>query len=60
MGEKEVLVTWTGYPLEEAQWILEKNFIDTKGFKKGMKQDRPIEDTSKLMPSTSSSLALIA
>ena len=51
-GEKEVLVTWTGYPLKEAQWIPEKNFTDPKGFKKQMKQDRPVEETSKPTPST--------
>ena len=59
-GEKEVLVTWTGYPLDEAQWINEKNFIDPVGFKKQMKQDPPVEETNKPQPSTSASLALCA
>ena len=36
-GEKEVLVTWTGYPLDEAQWINEKNFTNLARFKKQMK-----------------------
>ena len=36
-GEKEVLVTWIGCPLEEAQWINEKNFTDPTGFKKQIK-----------------------
>ena len=59
-GEQEVLVTWTGYPLKEAQWISEKNFIDPKGFQKQMKPDCPIEETSKPTLPTSSSLALRA
>ena len=59
-GEKEVLVTWTGYPLEEAQWINEKNFSDPAGFRQQMRQDRPIEENSKPQPSTSTSLALRA
>ena len=57
-GEKEVLVTWTGYPLEETQLINEKNFTGPTGFKKQMKQDRPVEETNKPQPSTSASLAL--
>ena len=59
-GEKEVLVTWTGYPLEEAQWINEKNFTSPAGFRKQMKQDRPVEETDKPQPSTNASLALCA
>ena len=59
-GEKEVLVTWTGYPLEEAQWINEKNFSDLAGFRQQMRQDRLIEENSKPQPSTSTSLALRA
>ena len=59
-GEKEVLVIWTGYPLEEAQWINEKNFTSPAGFRKQIKQDRPMEETDKPQPSTSTSLALYA
>ena len=59
-GEKEVLVTWTGYPLEEAQWINEKNFTNPVGFRKQMKQGRPVEGTNKPQPPTSASLALCA
>ena len=59
-GEKEVLVTWTGYPLEEAQWTNEKNFTSPAGFRKQMKQDRPVEETDKPQPSTNASLALCA
>ena len=59
-GEKEVLVTWTGYPLEEAQSINEKNFTSPAGFRKQMQQDRPVEETDKPPPSTNASLALCA
>ena len=59
-GEKEVLVTWTGYPLEEAQWINEKNFTSPARFRKQMKQDRPVEETNKPQLPTSTSLALCA
>ena len=59
-GEKEVLVTWTGYPLEEAQWINERNFSDPAGFRQQMRQDRPMEESSKPQPSTSTSLVLRA
>ena len=43
---REFLVTWTGYPLEEAMWIPEKNFTYPKLIKQMMKQDKPVEDTS--------------
>ena len=46
-GEKEVLVTRTRYPLEEARWINEKNFTNPAGFKKQMKQDHLLEETNK-------------
>ena len=57
-GEKEVLVTWTGYPLEEAQWIHQRNFTDPKGFQTQMRQDRPIEESSNRPQTTTTSLAL--
>ena len=59
-GEKEVLVTWIGYSLEEAKWINEKNFSDPAGFRQQIRQDRPMEERSKPQPSTSTSLALRA
>ena len=59
-GEKEVLVTWTGYLLDEAQWINEKNFTSPARFRKQMKQDRPVEEIDKPQPSTSASLVLCA
>ena len=42
---REFLVTWTGYPLEEAMWIPERNFTYPKLIKQMMKQDKPVEDT---------------
>ena len=42
---REFLVTWTGYPLEEAMWIPEKNFTYPKLIKQMMKHDKPVEDT---------------
>ena len=54
-----MLLTWTGYPLDEAQWINEKNFTSSARFRKQMKQDRPVEETDKPQPSTSASLACV-
>ena len=42
---REVLVTWYGYPLEEAQWIPETNFPYPQQLKQQLKDDRPVEDT---------------
>ena len=42
---REFLVTWTGYPLEDAMWIPEKNFTYPKLIKQMMKRDKPVEDT---------------
>ena len=47
MGRRRVwefLVTWHGYPLEEAMWIPEQNFPYPQELKKMLKQDRPVED----------------
>ena len=49
---KEYLVTWTGYPLEDAQWIPEMNRRDPTQLKAYIKQDKPTEEKSK--PKTSS------
>ena len=49
---REFLVTWTGYPLEEAQWIPESNWRDPKKLDEYNKQDRPTEEKAK--PKTSS------
>ena len=59
-GEKEVLVTWTGYLLDEAQWINEKNFTDPARFWKQMNQNHQVEETNKPQLSTSTSLAFPA
>ena len=48
---KEYLVTWRGYPLEDALWIPEANWHDPTMLKTYIKQDQPTEETSK--PSTS-------
>ena len=49
---KEYLVTWKGYPLEDAQWIPEANWRDPKMLKTYIKQDRPTKETSKPRTST--------
>ena len=41
------LVTWTDYPLEEAQWIPESNFTYPRKLKAQLKSDKPVEDTSR-------------
>ena len=49
---KEYLVTWRGYPLEDAQWIPEANWWNPKMLKTYIKQDRLTEETSKSCTST--------
>ena len=44
---REFLVTWTGYPLDEAQWIPETNFTYPALLKQQMKEDRPKEVTKR-------------
>ena len=41
---REFLVTWTGYPLEEAMWIPEDNFTYPRLIKGMIKRDQPIEE----------------
>ena len=41
---REFLVTWTGYPLDEAQWIPETNFTYPALLKQQLKEDRPREE----------------
>ena len=43
--EREFLVTWTGYPVDEAEWIPEGNFRDRAQMERQIAQDRPVEDT---------------
>ena len=45
--KREFLVTWTDYPLEEAQWIPESNFTYPRKLKAQLKRDKPVEDTSR-------------
>ena len=42
---REFLVTWHGYPLEEAMWIPEENFTYPRLIKGMMRRDKPVEDT---------------
>ena len=44
---KEYLVTWKGYPLEDAQWIPETNWRDPKMLKTYIQEDRPTEEKSR-------------
>ena len=48
---REFLVTWHGYPLDEAQWVPEANFPYPAQLKQQLRDDRPVEDTGG--PSTS-------
>ena len=41
---REFLVTWEGFPLEEAQWIPETNFRNRQEMETQFKQDRPREE----------------
>ena len=41
---REFLVTWTRYPLDEAQWISETNFTYPALLKQQLKEDRPREE----------------
>ena len=41
---REYLVIWTGYPLDEAEWIPEANFHDPAELRKQLKKDKPTED----------------
>ena len=42
---REFLVTWYGYPLDEAQWIPEANFPYPAQLRQQLRDDRPVEDT---------------
>ena len=45
---REFLVTWRGYPLDEAQWIPEANFTYPALLRQQLKEDRPVEDTGSI------------
>ena len=45
---REFLVTWHGYPLEEAQWIPESNFRYPAQLRQQLKDDRPREDKGEI------------
>ena len=40
----EFLVTWTGYPMDEAEWIPGSYFSDPAGLEEQIAQNRPVED----------------
>ena len=42
---REFLVTWYGYPLDEAQWIPEANFPYPAQLRQQLRDDHPVEDT---------------
>ena len=44
--KREFLVTWEGYPLEDAQWIPASNFTNLAGLEEQIEQDKPIEEPS--------------
>ncbi|MCG8451681.1 MAG: hypothetical protein MI717_00690, partial [Spirochaetales bacterium] len=41
---REFLVTWEGFPLDEAEWIQEANFHDKQMMEVQIKQDKPREE----------------
>ena len=41
---REFLVTWRGYPLDEAQWVPEANFCSRAQLERDLKEDRLVED----------------
>ena len=41
---REFLVTWEGFPLDEAEWISESDFHDREMLQAQIEQDRPRED----------------
>ena len=42
---QEFLVTWIGFPLDEAKWIPEANFKDRAQLEDQIAKDQPVEDT---------------
>ena len=41
---REFLVTWEGFPLDEAEWIREEDFHDREMLQAQIEQDKPRED----------------
>ena len=41
---REFLVTWAGFPVDEAEWIPEGNFHDSDQLEAQIQQDQPSED----------------
>ena len=42
--QKEFLVLWTGWSLDDASWILAENFTSAQELDKMIKRDKPKED----------------
>ena len=42
--EKEYLVLWAGYPIEEATWEPKESFDDLKTLQENLKEDQPLEE----------------
>ena len=45
-ASREFLVEWRGYPLDEAQWVPERNFPYPDQMRAQIRQDRPVEVTT--------------
>ena len=43
-NERKFLVIWTGYSIDEAEWIPERNFFDKAGLNELLGQNKPMED----------------
>ena len=41
--EKEYLVLWRGFPIEDASWITEEQFVQPRLLKQFLKDDKPEE-----------------
>ena len=41
---REFLVTWVGYPLDEAQWVPEADFDSQAQLQTHLREDRPVEE----------------
>ena len=44
---REFLVTWVGYPLDEAQWVPEADFDSPVQLQTHLREDRPVEEKTR-------------
>ena len=42
--QKEYLVLWTGWSIDDASWTPEGNFTDPEELQKMVERDQPVED----------------